>query len=664
MGDVAPAQGRASDELGVNQLPPRRRHTFLHGRYTWNDVRCQPPYSEVPFYFGEDLEWVARQRGWRIVTLSPTGGATARIGQRLRSRLRHEPTHGSAPDLRRAAFEDIDLSSFDLSGANLEGATFSPGCRLDGTNLINADLRGARFGTLDLSKAILLDEKQEEALRSQLPPAPDSPHTSPLVPVYTRNELLWIVSRGYSLRLLNLRNANIYQRDLDELDLSPDCLVSASAFALVGSIAKNRADKNPPFFNVEVHSWKDLLWLKLALRAGIISFGMPPVDLSDLRHAMLVDGDFRGADLFKADLHSADLTRAVLDGAELSYARLNQADMSEAWIRGVNLVGAKLVRARLANVHLEGADLLEANLHHARLDDAQLCGARLSVADLRSATFRNASLECVDLRGAQVNAETSFIDATVNKGTQWGDVVFHSTPLLEINWRSAKTLGDESILHADNYIKRSDERNRHYRDVMRAYRQMYDKLYEQGFYGPARTFRLREKRLVRQQLRENHQWYDWFMSWLAFFLIGYGEQPGKLLRPYFAVIALWTVFYYELANRALPFLPPYKADQITWFQSVTLSASTFRGEPSFPPDLLQQPYIGKLLPVLGAAETAIGTIIILAMTLLWTRRLFGNETPVVKTRKRWIRRIARGFRRRQADGVVSPTPATPTQDTS
>jgi hypothetical protein len=94
MGDVAPAQGRASDELGVNQLPPRRRHTFLHGRYTWNDVRCQPPYSEVPFYFGEDLEWVARQRGWRIVTLSPTGGATARIGQRLRSRLRHEPTHG------------------------------------------------------------------------------------------------------------------------------------------------------------------------------------------------------------------------------------------------------------------------------------------------------------------------------------------------------------------------------------------------------------------------------------------------------------------------------------------------------------------------------------------------------------------------------------------
>jgi uncharacterized protein YjbI with pentapeptide repeats len=658
MRQVGEEQEPESSEQDIERLSLHRRRTYLRGRYRWNQIRCQSPYNETPIHFKTDLMWIARKRGWRILALSQDGRWLARHGRALWSRLRREPARGDPPNLRGAVLKNIDLSGLDLSGANLEGATFTVGCQLVGTRLINADLRGARFEDVDLSGTIFLNDTQEATLRSYLPVTTASIPVGLRVPVSTRNELLWIVSRGYSPQLIDLRGADVYERDLDGLDLIPESVASPEAETLVGAIQQNLATDKPPFSDVIVGSWKDLLWLKLAVQAGVVSVDINPQKRLDLRNAKLSGGNFRGASLFKADLCEADLSQAVLDAADLTYARLSEADLSKAWVRGADLVHADLTRGRVFGTHLEGTNLSEANLHRARLDDAVLRGATLSVADLRAATFRSANLECVDLRGARVNAATSFIDARISAGTQWGDVVFHSTPLLEINWRSAKRLGDESILYAYRYLKRSRVRNRYYRDVMRAYRQMYAKLTDQGFYGPARKYRLREKALVRKQLWEYRRIHDWFNSWVAYLLIGYGEQPGKLFIPYFLVIGIWTLLYYALARRTLQFLPEYTPDQLTWFQAATLSLSTFRGQPSFPRDLLQQHYIGTFLPVLGAVETAIGTIILLAMTLLWTRRLFGNETPVVEggSRSR-IRRLLPNFRRSPARGALRQDPA-------
>lgn len=671
MGQRDMAQEPTSDEPDIKKLSPRRRHVFLRGRYRWNRIRCQPPYDDVSIYDVEDLFWIARQRGWTSIAPLTLRARLAHYAQAIWSRLRRDRTYtyGGPPNLRGAHFVDLDLSKLDLSGANLEGATFGDGCILNDTKLVNAKLRGAKLGCVDLSQPILLDpnDARTQTLTDQLPRDPATPPTGQLVRVYTRNELLWVISKDYDPRWLDLSKSDVYERDLADLELGHSNFASASSWALIGPLQQHQqADVASPFSDIVIHSWKDLRWLKLASAAGILSIALSPEDFSDLRDANLSGGDFRGADLSMIDLRGAKLAGAKLDAADLSYSRLNAAVLSEASAQGANLMGAKLIGAELTGIHLEEANLFAANLHLARLDNASLTSASLSTAELRGATFREANLECVDLRGASVNAATSFIDAKVSSGTQWGDVVFHSTPLLEINWRSAKRLGDESILRAYDYTKRSGIRYRYYRDVMRAYRQIYSKLYEQGFYGPARVYRLREKYIVRKQLCENRQWRDLFYSWVAFALIGYGEQPGKLILPYFLIIGAFAALYYALAHHSLgfiPFFPSYKPDQLTWVQSFTLSASSFRGEPSFPQDLLRQHTIGKILPVVGALETAIGTVILLAMTLLWTRRLFGNETPVVEARElrqsRRARREARALGQVKTRDAASPSSVSP-----
>lgn len=637
-----------SDAPKIEDLSLRRRHIYYQGQRYWNLARCRPPYEGTPILFSDDLMWIAQQEGWRVLTYSPEGGW---------------PSGGDPPDLRGTVFKTIDLTGFDLSSAQLEDAVFTSGCRLDATNLVNADLRGARFEGVDLSRAILLDDTRIDALRRQLPGNPGDPPVGPLVSISTRNELLWILSHRYSPQLLDLSQADIYERDIKGLDLGSDNISSAQAFALVGSIARNLEEGNVPFEEITISSWKDLLWLKLALSEGKLNLNLDPKAVSNLRGANLSKG-FRGATLYRVDLRKARLSDAVLDASDLSNARLDDAELGSSSVRGANLIHASLVHAKLQEAHLEGANLFEATLRYAHLDGAHLNGATLSVTDLRAATFRNANLECTDLRGARVNAATSFIDAQVNQGTQWGDVVFHSTPLLEINWRKAKILGDEAILRMYDFAKRTNIRNRYYRDVMRAYRQMYGKLSEQGFYGPARNYRLREKYLVRKQLLESFHPLKYFYSWIGFALIGYGEQPGKLLFPYFAVIGLWTTLYYALAHRMLGWLPVYQPDQLTVFQAAVLSISTFRGEPAFPPDLLQQHVIGKVLTVVGALETALGTIILLAMTLLWTRRLFGNETPVVDAgQPHWIGKTRVGVFRSRPSRRHAPAHPDQDQDT-
>ena len=81
-----------------------------------------------------------------------------------------------------------------------------------------------------------------------------------------------------------------------------------------------------------------------------------------LGHANLLRADMRAADLRGSDLNSANLTFADLHDANLRGARLENASFSDAILKDTDLVGSDLTGADLAKTDLSGADLRLANL--------------------------------------------------------------------------------------------------------------------------------------------------------------------------------------------------------------------------------------------------------------------------------------------------------------
>jgi len=78
---------------------------------------------------------------------------------------------------------------------------------------------------------------------------------------------------------------------------------------------------------------------------------------AQLRRALLVGTDFRGADLERADLHFADLRWADLGEADLRRADLGESDLDCADLRGADLSEADLRGANLGSVDFYGANL-------------------------------------------------------------------------------------------------------------------------------------------------------------------------------------------------------------------------------------------------------------------------------------------------------------------
>jgi hypothetical protein len=85
-----------------------------------------------------------------------------------------------------------------------------------------------------------------------------------------------------------------------------------------------------------------------------------------LEHASLVRADFSSADLRMSDLTGCDLTLANLNGANFRSATLTHATLTEADLREADLNGADLRDADLSGAMLDGADLRLANLQNAR----------------------------------------------------------------------------------------------------------------------------------------------------------------------------------------------------------------------------------------------------------------------------------------------------------
>jgi hypothetical protein len=80
------------------------------------------------------------------------------------------------------------------------------------------------------------------------------------------------------------------------------------------------------------------------------------------------------ADLLRCDLHAADLRESNLESSNLAYANLNSANFRRAHLNGSNLEQADLEDADLMYADLRGADLTGATLLNADLRNADLKG--------------------------------------------------------------------------------------------------------------------------------------------------------------------------------------------------------------------------------------------------------------------------------------------------
>jgi hypothetical protein len=98
-------------------------------------------------------------------------------------------------------------------------------------------------------------------------------------------------------------------------------------------------------------------------------------------------------------LVGVDASGAFLQGIRLHKANLLRCDLSSADLRMSDLSNANLENAELVSANLRGA-----NLHGASFRDADLTGADFNGADLGHADLSGANLENADLRNAVLNA--------------------------------------------------------------------------------------------------------------------------------------------------------------------------------------------------------------------------------------------------------------------
>lgn len=100
-----------------------------------------------------------------------------------------------------------------------------------------------------------------------------------------------------------------------------------------------------------------------------------------LEHASLVRADFNAADLRMSDLAGCDLTLANLSSANFRAASLNHTLLANADLHDADLNGADLRDADLSGAMMNGADLRHARLDNIRwqnirsIRDANLAGA-------------------------------------------------------------------------------------------------------------------------------------------------------------------------------------------------------------------------------------------------------------------------------------------------
>jgi hypothetical protein len=112
------------------------------------------------------------------------------------------------------------------------------------------------------------------------------------------------------------------------------------------------------------------------------------------------------ADLLRADLNAADLRGSSLRFAHLDYANLHFA----------NFRGSNFERAVLSNANMSDADLVETNLDGANLDGVDLSSADLRNANLHSIAWQQiAAIKSANIAGVK-NAPAGFREWALKNG--------------------------------------------------------------------------------------------------------------------------------------------------------------------------------------------------------------------------------------------------------
>jgi hypothetical protein len=126
----------------------------------------------------------------------------------------------------------------------------------------------------------------------------------------------------------------------------------------------------------------------------------------DVSSAFLQGLNLKNASLLRSDFSSADLRNSNLGGVDFTLANLNSANL-----RGATLSGAKCVESDLRNTDLEAASLVGADLSGAALDDADLRGADLNgIAWVHLKSVEGANISAVR------NAPAGFTDWALKNG--------------------------------------------------------------------------------------------------------------------------------------------------------------------------------------------------------------------------------------------------------
>jgi hypothetical protein len=133
----------------------------------------------------------------------------------------------------------------------------------------------------------------------------------------------------------------------------------------------------------------------------------------------------------KVPLVGVDVSSAYLQGLRLEHASLVRADFSSADLRTSDLAGCDLTLANLSNTNfrlaslnhtaLANTDLHDADLNGADLRGADLSGAMLDGADLRLAKLENIRWQTIrSIRGANVagveSAPSGFLEWARSRG--------------------------------------------------------------------------------------------------------------------------------------------------------------------------------------------------------------------------------------------------------
>jgi hypothetical protein len=120
---------------------------------------------------------------------------------------------------------------------------------------------------------------------------------------------------------------------------------------------------------------------------------------------------------------------------------------------GVPLVGVDASDAFLQGVHLHKANLLRCNLDGADLRDSELAGANIEYASLKSANFRHGDLRAASLRNADMSdadltgSNLSGADLTALNLT---NADLRSADLKDVRWQNIKAVAQANIYGVRN----------------------------------------------------------------------------------------------------------------------------------------------------------------------------------------------------------------------